>query len=362
MTSVTIDGVESSDSPYLTITAVQKQFENTVSEVEEEEVQMPCKIDIELECAVPGCNFGGQGTNYKTPALEPTLAMEMLKIHRADAHGLGGAESVYDCDAQVEALPEPVCQAVLHRGCSVEEFKSFTVDWDKFAAKYSSWFTEQPGEEDEYMLNDLLNYHLLACIPAPMETAIRTNRSNTVDKIPTADILMDIKMFIVREGVGCASDHDVQVDAVPETVCRPVLPMGCSVEQFKSFHMAWSSYAEEFRSQFEETYREVDEVRLKYLLNYELLSSIPTSMEHAIYRARAFMVDRVPTATLLLDIKRITVGEAVKRAQQAVVRNIDEVTEAGVETVIDEVAKDNTGGQGGGAKETSTNLCRRLRR
>ena len=65
MTSVTIDGVESSDSPYLTITAVQKQFESTVSEVEEEEVQMPCKIDIELECAVPGCNFGGQGTNYR---------------------------------------------------------------------------------------------------------------------------------------------------------------------------------------------------------------------------------------------------------------------------------------------------------
>ena len=30
-------------------------------------------------------------------------------------------------------------------------------------------------------------------------------------------------------------------------------------------------------------------------------------------------------------------------------QNIDEVTEAGVEAVIDEVAKDNTGGQGGGA-------------
>ena len=40
------------------------------------------------------------------------------------------------------------------------------------------------------------------------------------------------------------------------------------------FHMAWSLYAEGFRSQFEETYWEVDEVRLNYMLNYELLSSI----------------------------------------------------------------------------------------
>ena len=201
-TSVTISGVESPDSPHLTITVVQKQLENTVSKVEEEEVQMPCKIDIELECAVPGCNFDGQGTKFKTPPLSQHEALQLLKIHRAIDHGLRGAEIIYDCDAQVEALPEPVCQAVLHRGCSEEEFKSFTVDWDKFAEKYSSWFTAQPGEEDEYMLNDLLNSHLLGCIPASMETAIRKDRSNTVDKVPTADILMDIKMFIVREGVG----------------------------------------------------------------------------------------------------------------------------------------------------------------
>ena len=232
---------------------------------------MPCKINIELECAVPSCNFGRHSTKYKTQHLPQQYALQLMRMHRADAHGLEEAEVAKDHDVQVDAVPETVCTPVPLRGCNVGEPQSFQVD----------------------------------------------------------------------------KDTEVEVEDTPVMVCRPVLPRGCSVEQFKSFHMAWSSYAEEFRSQFEETYREVDEVRLKYLLNYELLSSIPTSMEHAIYRARAFMVDRVPTATLLLDIKRITVGEAVKRAQQAVVRNIDEVTEAGVETVIDEVAKDNTGGQGG---------------
>ena len=126
-TSVTIDGVPS-DSPYLTVTVVQEQLENTVSKVEEEEVQMPCKINIELECAVPSCNFDRHGTKYKTPPLPQQYALQLMEIHRADAHGLGEAEVVFDRDAQVEALPEPVCQAVLHRGCSVEEFKSFNVD------------------------------------------------------------------------------------------------------------------------------------------------------------------------------------------------------------------------------------------
>ena len=208
-TSVTISGVESPDSPYLTITVVQKQLENTVSKVEKEEVQMPCKTDIELQCAVPGCNFWGQGTNYKTPPLPQQYALQLMEMHRAVAHGIGGAEVVHDRDAQFEYLPQPACKAVLHRGCSVEEFKSFNVDWDKFAEKYSSWFTAQPGEEDEYMLNDLLNSHLLGCIPASMETAIRKDRSYTVDKVPTAHILMDIKRFMVREEVECAQQkHD----------------------------------------------------------------------------------------------------------------------------------------------------------
>ena len=38
-------------------------------------------------------------------------------------------------------------------------------------------------------------------------------------------------------GAVVASDHDVQVDAVPETVCKPALLRGCSVEQFQSFQV-----------------------------------------------------------------------------------------------------------------------------
>ena len=198
---------------------------------------MPSQIAIELQCTVPSCNFDGFGTKYKTPALEPHQALQLLNRHRADAHDVG------------EAL---------------------------------------------------------------------------VDK--------------------------VEVEITPETVCRPVLPRGCSVVGFKSFNMAWALYAEKYRSQYLDQHPwEVDELRLNYLLNYELLSSIPPLMEGAIYRARNYLVDTVPTADLLIEIKKIVVEEVVRSAQQAVVLSTAKVTGMGVEIDIAEVAQDTTGGQEGGA-------------
>ena len=116
----------------------------------------------------------------------------------------------------------------------MKQLKSFTVEWDRYAERYSSWFREQPGEEDEYLLNDLLNYALLSCIPKSMEQAIYKDRSYTVDKVPTAEIMIDIKKIIVEEAVQCAqqtvvqqvdkdTEVEVEVEATPETVCKPVL-------------------------------------------------------------------------------------------------------------------------------------------
>ena len=70
---------------------------------------------------------------------------------------------------------------------------------------------------------------------------------------------------------------------------------------------------------------------------------------------RSYIVDMVPKANLLMDIK-MTIGEAVKCAQLAMMQNIDQVTWVAVETVIDEVAKDNTGGQGGGRQRNNSQV------
>ena len=100
------------------------------------------------------------------------IPVELLDMHRADAHGFQGTEVINDLNVKVEVLPETVGKPVFHRGCSVGQFKSFHMAWDWSAEKYRSWFKGEPGEEDEHMLNDQLNYELLACIPATMEKAI----------------------------------------------------------------------------------------------------------------------------------------------------------------------------------------------
>ena len=92
-----------------TVTVVQGQFEDTVTRVEKEEVQMLSQITVEMECTVPDCNFDGHGTKYRTPPLLQHQAMQLLDMHRADAHDVGEAEVVNDHDVQVKAVPETDC-------------------------------------------------------------------------------------------------------------------------------------------------------------------------------------------------------------------------------------------------------------
>ena len=143
----------------------KETFETTVTKVEKEEVQMLSQINVELECAVPKCNFGGQGTKYKTPPLLHHQALQLRERHRADAHDLGGAEVASDHDVLVDAVIETVCKPVLLKGCSVGQFKSFQVAWALYAAKYSQEYRSQLKEQywvvDETTLLDFIGCIIL---------------------------------------------------------------------------------------------------------------------------------------------------------------------------------------------------------
>jgi hypothetical protein len=71
-----------------------------------------------LECIHQGCTEGDERARYKTPPLEPQYALELLKLHREDAHGQqvvgagGGANKV-----QLSKIPRPTVSG----GCSQEE-------------------------------------------------------------------------------------------------------------------------------------------------------------------------------------------------------------------------------------------------
>ena len=77
---------------------VQEKVEATSTEVEEEVVQIPSQITVELECTAPSCNFGGYGIKYKTPPLLHQYAIQLLEMHSwsHDVHDLGGAEVASD--------------------------------------------------------------------------------------------------------------------------------------------------------------------------------------------------------------------------------------------------------------------------
>ena len=90
------------------------------------------EMSIQLTCAAPDCAHGDGGAVYKTPALEPTLAMEMLNIHIRLAHGVnpvggagpgGGVKKIH-----MEKIPRPA----LSGGSSQEDFMQFKQQWDRY--------------------------------------------------------------------------------------------------------------------------------------------------------------------------------------------------------------------------------------
>ena len=78
-----------------------------------------------------------------------------------------------------------------------------------------------------------------------------------------------------------------------------------------SFNLDWDRFVEEYWSQLKGEYGKEDEPRINFLLNYELLASIAAPLEDTIYWARLYIVDTVPIAYLLREIKMNLVREAV---------------------------------------------------
>ena len=81
------------------------------------------EMPVALPCAAPDCNYGEEGAVYKTPALDFADAIQMLNIHRADAHGVhpaggagpgGGVKKIH-----MEKIPRPA----LSGGSSQEDMR-----------------------------------------------------------------------------------------------------------------------------------------------------------------------------------------------------------------------------------------------
>ena len=84
-------------------------------------------MPVQLPCATPNCKYGDKGAVYTTPALDFVDAIQLLNIHRADAHGVqagrGGGAGGGVVKTHLSKIPRPEISG----GSSQEDFRQFKV-------------------------------------------------------------------------------------------------------------------------------------------------------------------------------------------------------------------------------------------
>ena len=144
------------------------------------------EMPVQLPCATPGCDRGDGGGVYKTPALEFAEAIQMLNIHRADAHGVqgaggGGGAAQGEKKPQLSKLPRPTITG----GCSQEDFKSFKRSWEQYI-----------GSSNE-TTDAVLRARLLHCPDEALKRTVERSLGDRVDTISVADLLKEIETLAV---------------------------------------------------------------------------------------------------------------------------------------------------------------------
>ena len=142
-------------------------------------------MPVQLPCATPDCSYGDGGAVYKTPALEFADAIQMLNIHRADAHGVqaggGGSAGGGVLKTQLSKIPRPEISG----GSSQEDFIQFKVKWCQYF--------RSSNETDDIKLRD----QLLQCTYADLAKAVHRALGVRVENITMADLLKEIETLAV---------------------------------------------------------------------------------------------------------------------------------------------------------------------
>ena len=107
-------------------------------------------MSVELECTAQGCDHEDGGAKYKTQALVPDIVLVILDMHRADRHGVRGAEG--GGAASEDEGGGQLVRPSISSGCSQEEFELFKMAWTMYVM------------ENEVHDNVLMCNQLLSCL------------------------------------------------------------------------------------------------------------------------------------------------------------------------------------------------------
>ena len=142
-------------------------------------------MPVQLPCATPDCNYGEGGAIYKTPALDFADAIQMLNIHRADAHGVqaggGGGAGGGVIKTHLSKIPRPEISG----GSSQEDFRQFKVKWGQYV--------RASNETDDVKLRD----QLLQCPDTELAKAVHRALGMRVENITVVDLLKEIETLAV---------------------------------------------------------------------------------------------------------------------------------------------------------------------
>ena len=136
---------------------------------------------VVLKCPRANCKLGADGAKYKTPELEGTIAMEMLKLHHANH-----AVPVPVGNDQQQVRPEKIRrpQLVVKEGSVTEEaFEYFEHAWEEYKPMAS--------------VTTAVKQHLSSCLGEEVTTMIHATHGTAGYKALTEASLMAAAKGIV---------------------------------------------------------------------------------------------------------------------------------------------------------------------
>ena len=142
-------------------------------------------MPVQLPCTTPDCTYGAEGAVYKTPALDFADAIQLLNMHRVDAHGVqaggGGGAGGGVVKTHLSKIPRPEISG----GSSQEDFRQFKVKWGQYV--------RSSNETDDVKLRD----QLLQCPDADLAKAVHRALGMRVENITVVDLLKEIETLAV---------------------------------------------------------------------------------------------------------------------------------------------------------------------
>ena len=141
---------------------------------------------VQLECTATDCKAGPGGAKWKTSALPPDTALQLLVLHRQDQHGVAVPTVVNDGEGGARGKLVKLDRPKLAENCSQQDFEFFRTEWNAYY--------ESTGKQSDKIMKD----QLLQCADESLRKTIRMSLGNRAESISLVDLMEEVKTAAVE--------------------------------------------------------------------------------------------------------------------------------------------------------------------